>query len=122
MPVRAGVDRVQPVRGAHKGADVGVQVAQDLVDVVQGVRAYLGAPAVVAVGGEVHEGELFHHGLAHPHWIGQWYRAGEVRGDPDRGHLRVERTEERRVVSVEVQALYIERQDLPVQHEVGPLV
>ena len=60
--------------------------------------------------------------LAHRRRFRQRDRAGQVRRDPDRGHLGVERAEERRVVPVEIQPRHADRADLPVEHEVAALV
>jgi hypothetical protein len=58
-------DRVDPVRRAHPVADVEAQVAQHLVHVVQRERDDPRAPAVVPVGGDVHDGQLLDHGPTH---------------------------------------------------------
>ena len=111
------------MRGAHRCRDVQVEVAEHLVHVVHRERDDLGAAAVVAVDRVVHEGELFDDLVAHRRGVRRLDQPAEVGGDPDRGHLGVERAEERRVVAVEVEAVVdARRQDLPVQHEVAALV
>lgn len=77
---------------------------------------------MVPVGGLVHEGQLSHDGSTPGPALRQVEHPGQVGGDPQGGHLGVQRGEERGVVAVEVEPWNVEGLDLAVQHEVAALV